>query len=80
MAKSDNLKKLYEIVESFESQKNQTTGDVTQYKELNDRIDILIHSELEKIEKEKDNKRKLKSCEALFTAIIGILEVTKQIV
>ena len=64
MAKSDNLKKLYEIVESFESQKNQTTGDVTQYKELNDRIDILIHSELEKIEKEKDNKRKLKSCEA----------------
>lgn len=80
MDKSDNLKKLYEIVESFESQKNQTTGDVTQYKELNDRIDILIHSELEKIEKEKDNKRKLKSCEALFTAIIGILEVTKQIV
>ena len=80
MAKSDNLKKLYEIVESFESQKNQNTGSVTQYKELNDRIDILIHSELEKIEKEKDNKSKLKSCEALFTAIIGILEATKQIV
>ena len=47
---------------------------------FNSTLEFWKGEEAEGFEKEKDNKRKLKSCEALFTAIIGILEVTKQIV
>lgn len=80
--RSENLQKLHEIVEILESQKNQFEIDdsMSQYKELTEKIDSLIHTELKKLEFEKDSSSKLKCYEALFTTIVGLLEVTKQIV
>lgn len=78
-SKSENLKKLHEIVKIFESQKEEPRVDDIQYRELNEKIDILIHDELKKLEYEDDNNNKLKCYETLFATIIGLLEGAKQI-
>ena len=79
---SENLKKLHEIVEIIESHKDQFEIDdsMSQYKELTEKIDSLIHAELKKLEFENDNTSKLKCYEALFTTIVGLLEGAKQVV
>lgn len=79
-SESENLKKLHEIVKIFESQKETSNINDIQHKELNEKIDSLIHHELKKIEYEDDNNSKLKCYETLFTTIIGLLEGAKQII
>lgn len=78
----ENLKKLREIVEIMESQKDKFEFDdsMPDYTELTDKINNLIHEELKKIQYEDDDRIKLKSYETLFTSIIGLLEGVKQIV
>lgn len=79
---SENLKKLHEIVKVIELHKNQFGIDysVSQYKDLTEKIDSLIHVELKKLEFENDNNSKLKCYETLFTTIVGLLEGIKQVV
>lgn len=79
---SENLKKLHEIVEIIESHKDQFEIDnsISQYKELTEKIDSLIHAELKKLKFENDNTSKLKCYEALFTTILSLLDGVKQVV
>jgi hypothetical protein len=75
---SENLKKLREIIKEIES-KNFILSDDTNYHKLTENIDTLIHKEMGKINCESNKDCKLKSYEALFTSILGLIEGTKHL-
>lgn len=75
---SENLKKLHEIVKQIES-KDFTVSDDNNYHKLTKNIDNLIHTEMDKINCESNKDCKLKSYEALFTSILGLIEGTKHL-
>jgi hypothetical protein len=75
---SENLKKLREIVIEIENQKFNFSDD-DDYQRLTESIDNLIHKEIGKINCESNKDCKLKSYEALFTSILGLIEGAKHI-
>lgn len=75
---SENLKKLREIVNEIENQKFNFSDD-DDYQRLTESIDNLIHKEMGKINCESNKDCKLKSYEALFTSILGLIEGAKHI-
>jgi len=76
---SENLKKLRQIVAEIDSQKFNFS-DNNDYQRLTESIDNLIHNELNKINCESNKDCKLKSYEALFTSILGLIEGAKHMV
>jgi hypothetical protein len=78
----DNLKKLREIVDKMESQKEvfEMEESIPYHDELTDKINSLIHNGLQNLSHEQNDKVKLKNYEALFTSIIAVFEGVKQIV
>lgn len=77
-SESENLRKLHEIVKQIES-KNFIVSDDKGYYKLTKNIDSLIHTEMNKINCESNKDCKLKSYEALFTSILGLIEGTKHL-
>jgi hypothetical protein len=75
---SENLKKLREIVIEIENRKFNFSDD-DDYQRLTESIDNLIHKEIGKINCESNKDCKLKSYEALFTSILGLIEGAKHI-
>jgi hypothetical protein len=75
---SENLKKLREIITEIENQKFNFSDD-DDYQRLTESIDNLIHKEMDKINCELNKDCKLKSYEALFTSILGLIEGAKHI-
>jgi hypothetical protein len=75
---SENLKKLREIINEIENQKFNFSDD-DDYQRLTESIDNLIHKEMDKINCESNKDCKLKSYEALFTSILGLIEGAKHI-
>jgi len=75
---SENLKKLREIITEIENQKFNFSDD-DDYQRLTESIDNLIHKEMDKINCESNKDCKLKSYEALFTSILGLIEGAKHI-
>jgi hypothetical protein len=77
-SESENLKKLRKIIEEIES-KDFSISDDSNYHRLTESIDVLIHKEMGKINCESNKDCKLKSYEALFTSILGLIEGTKHL-
>lgn len=75
---SENLKKLRQIVTEIETKKFNFSDD-NDYGRLTESIDNLIHNEIDKINCDSNKNCKLKSYEALFTSIIGLIEGAKHI-
>jgi len=78
----ENLKKLHEIVNVMESQKEilEHEDSIPYHDELTNKINRLIHNGLKELSQETNDRKKIKNYELLFSSIIGVLEGVKQIV
>lgn len=76
---SENLVKLRQVIKEIETQ-NFNFDDDNDYQRLTESIDSMIHNEMGKINCESNKECKLKSYEALFTSIIGLLEGSKHLI
>ena len=76
---SENLVKLRKVIKEIETQ-NFNFDDDNDYQRLTESIDNMIHNEMGKINCESNKECKLKSYEALFTSIIGLLEGSKHLI
>lgn len=76
---SENLVKLRQVIKEIETQ-NFNFDDDNDYQRLTESIDSMIHNEMGKINSESNKECKLKSYEALFTSIIGLLEGSKHLI
>ena len=86
-SETENLKQLRKIVKKIESTGFSTkTGepiwgyDPSQYRNLTEKIDSMVHEELKKLDSEKTDSGRLQTYESLFTSIVSLLEGVKQTV